>query len=114
MNEVLSGARPDAEYRLARRSTNGASIRSPSTRQTSAPSSTVKTATSTAGTSPPTRLTPGLNLAPATGEAYTSTLIGPDGAVYAMNDAQLFCCAAQSLPAGSSRRLDGLARRHGV
>jgi hypothetical protein len=39
-------------------------------------------------------LSPGLNLAPATGEAYTSTLIGPDGAVYAMNDAKLFCCAA--------------------
>jgi hypothetical protein len=41
-------------------------------------------------------LTQGLYLAPATGEAYTSTLIGPDGAVYAMNDAQLFCCAAKA------------------
>ena len=44
-------------------------------------------------------LSPGLYLAPATGEAYTSTLIGPDGAVYAMNDAKLFCCAAKAAPA---------------
>ncbi len=41
------------------------------------------------------KLSQGLYLAPATGEAYTSTLIGPDGAVYAMNDAQLFCCGTQ-------------------
>jgi hypothetical protein len=40
-------------------------------------------------------LSAGLRLAPATGEAYTSTLIGPDGAVYAMNDASLFCCDAK-------------------
>jgi hypothetical protein len=40
-------------------------------------------------------LSAGLKLAPATGEAYTSTLIGPDGAVYAMNDAKLFCCDAK-------------------
>jgi hypothetical protein len=39
-------------------------------------------------------LSPGLKLAPPTGEAYTSTLIGPDGAVYAINNAQLFCCVA--------------------
>ncbi len=39
-------------------------------------------------------LTQGLKLAPPTGEAYTSTLIGPDGAVYAINNASLFCCAA--------------------
>ena len=37
-------------------------------------------------------LSSGLDLAPATGEAYTSTAIGPDGAVYAINDAKLFCC----------------------
>ena len=41
-------------------------------------------------------LTKGLYLAPATGEAYTSTLIGPDGAVYATNDARLFCCGAKA------------------
>jgi len=34
-----------------------------------------------------------LRLAPPTGEAYTSTAIGPDGAVYAINNAVLFCCA---------------------
>jgi len=39
-------------------------------------------------------LSPGLYLAPPTGEAYTSTLIGPDGAVYAINNAKLFCCGA--------------------
>jgi hypothetical protein len=50
-------------------------------------------------------LSPGLNLAPATGEAYTSTLIGPDGAVYAMNDAKLFCCAAKNSTAAPTFRL---------
>ena len=39
-------------------------------------------------------LTPGLTLAPPTGEAYTPTVIGPDGAVYAVNNAQLFSCGA--------------------
>jgi hypothetical protein len=38
-------------------------------------------------------LSPGLKLAPPTGEAYTSTAIGPDGAIYAINNAVLFCCA---------------------
>jgi hypothetical protein len=41
-------------------------------------------------------LSSGLHLAPPTGEAYTSTLIGPDGAVYAINNAQLFCCVASN------------------
>ena len=37
---------------------------------------------------------PGLYLAPSTSEAYTPTVIGPDGAVYAINDATLYCCVA--------------------
>jgi hypothetical protein len=39
-------------------------------------------------------LSPGLSLAPPTGEAYTPTVIGPDGAVYAINNAKLCCCIA--------------------
>ena len=34
-------------------------------------------------------------MAAATGEAYTPTVIGPDGAVYAINNAQLYCCQSQ-------------------
>jgi hypothetical protein len=46
------------------------------------------------------KLSPGLTLAPPTGEAYTPTVIGPDGAVYAINNARLFCCiSATSSPA---------------
>ncbi len=43
---------------------------------------------------PAHRRSPGLTLAPPTGEAYTPTVIGPDGAVYAVNNAQLFSCGA--------------------
>jgi hypothetical protein len=35
-------------------------------------------------------LTEGINLQPATSEAYTSTAIGPDGQIYAMNNTLLF------------------------
>lgn len=39
-------------------------------------------------------LSPGLDLAPPTGEAYTPTVIGPDGAIYAINNARLYSCVA--------------------
>jgi len=35
-------------------------------------------------------------MAAATGEAYTPTVIGPDGAVYAINNAMLYCCQVQN------------------
>jgi hypothetical protein len=37
-------------------------------------------------------LTSALNLEPPTAEAYTPTIMGPDGAVYAVNNATLFSC----------------------
>jgi hypothetical protein len=37
-------------------------------------------------------LSAGLMLEPSTSEAYTPTVIGPDGAVYAINNANLFSC----------------------
>jgi len=39
-------------------------------------------------------LTAALDLTNPTGEAYTSTLIGPDGAIYAINNAKLYCCSS--------------------
>lgn len=41
-------------------------------------------------TDSPGQLSPALYLAPPTGEAYTPTSIGPDGSVYAINNATLF------------------------
>jgi hypothetical protein len=39
-------------------------------------------------------LSPAFPMASATGESYTPTLVGPDGAVYAINNAELYCCQA--------------------
>lgn len=44
----------------------------------------------TKATDTPGQLSPALYLAPPTGEAYTPTVIGPDGSVYAINNATLF------------------------
>jgi hypothetical protein len=44
----------------------------------------------TKATDTPGQLSPGVYLAPATGEAYTPTVVGPDGAVYAINNASLY------------------------
>jgi hypothetical protein len=41
-------------------------------------------------------LSPPFPMAAATGEAYTPTVIGPDGAVYAINNATLYCCISSS------------------
>jgi hypothetical protein len=40
------------------------------------------------------QLSAGLYLEPSTSEAYTPTVIGPDGAVYAINNAVLVCCVS--------------------
>jgi hypothetical protein len=47
-------------------------------------------------------LSPAFTMAAATGEAYTPTVIGPDGAVYAINNAALYCCVGSipSTPVG--------------
>ena len=49
-------------------------------------------------------LSPAFTMAAATGEAYTPTVIGPDGAVYAINNAELYCCQGSTSlsPAGGS------------
>jgi hypothetical protein len=39
-------------------------------------------------------LSAGLTLAAPTGEAYTPTVVGPDGAIYAINDATIFSAVA--------------------
>jgi hypothetical protein len=44
----------------------------------------------TKATDSPGQLSPALYLAPPTGEAYTPTSVGPDGSVYAINNATLF------------------------
>jgi|GEM_PF-754841 len=41
-------------------------------------------------------LSEGLNLQPATGEAYTETAIGPDGSMYAINNS-ILCCIGTNL-----------------
>jgi hypothetical protein len=51
----------------------------------------------TKATDTPGQLSPGLTLAPPTGEAYTPTVIGPDGAAYAINNATLFNADAYAL-----------------
>jgi hypothetical protein len=45
-------------------------------------------------------------MAAATGEAYTSTLIGPDGANYCINNAELYCCQPSIANAASVRALE--------
>jgi hypothetical protein len=53
-------------------------------------------------------LTAGVNLIAPTSEAYTSTVIGPDGSVYATNDAVLYCCGASAGSASHPTPVGGL------
>jgi hypothetical protein len=46
--------------------------------------------------------TQSITLTPGVGEAYTPTLIGPDGTVYAINDATLFAIGATPVPEPSA------------
>jgi hypothetical protein len=56
-------------------------------------------------------LSAGLTLAPATGEAYTPTVIGPDSSIYAINNATLFSAGAApaNVPASTPGSLLGLS-----
>jgi hypothetical protein len=47
------------------------------------------------------RLTQAVTLTPGVGEAYTPTVVGPDGTVYAINDSVLFAVGARPLPSFS-------------
>ena len=99
MKEILTiaGPTPDAGvYRHAprTRSASGASTRRRSTRRPSASWPTARTGSCTAGTSRRTLFTEVVTLTAGIGEAYTPTLIGPDGTVYAINNATLFAVGA--------------------
>ena len=96
MNEVLTiaGPTPTPTPRLPERGprvVHQHGRRRPGRRSRS--SSTARTARSTAGTSPTNPLTQQITLTTGIGEAYTPTLIGPDGTVYAINNAMLFSIA---------------------
>lgn len=45
-------------------------------------------------------LSPQFPMAAATGEAYTPTVIGPDGSIYAINNTVLYCCKAKPKSVG--------------
>ena len=101
MNEVITILGPTPIPAVVTGS--GASTRPRSTPSTSVHLSTARTVTSTDGTSLPTRSPPAFPMANATGEAYTPTVVGPDGAVYAINNAELYCCQANAGPDSEPR-----------